>query len=57
MPTLELEADEEWEILWALLYWRASATESKRISDERLGWLIERVRAGIHGRKPVRGDS
>jgi hypothetical protein len=57
MPQLELEADEQLEILWALLHWRASAAESKRMSDERLGWLIERVRADIHGRQPVRGDS
>ena len=57
MPTLELEVDEQWEILWALVHWRASAAESQRMSDERLSWLIERVRAGIHGRKPVRGDS
>ena len=48
---MEFTKAEQWELLWALLYWRAAVPESRRMSDAALGELIERVRAMVHDRE------
>lgn len=47
---MELSEPEAWEVLWALLYWRAGCKENNRMRDVDLDALVERVRALIHHR-------
>ena len=49
---MEFDEAEQWELLWALLYWRASVPPQRRMSDPAISKMIERVRGSIHHREP-----